>query len=474
MLHSIILAAGRGTRFKSALPKVLHPLCGQPMLSYVIGASKKSGAKKNIVVVPEPNAVSDWLTSLQDPNLIQALQPQPRGTGDALKAGMKALEKHLSADDYVLVLSGDVPLMSPETLTQLLRQAQKNKAAVAVGIHSTENPFGYGRIIGSKQKSFFKIQKIIEEKDATAVQKRVRLVNAGLYCFHVGFLQTFLPALTAKNAQGEYYLTDLIALSHSSKIKGARGAVGFQLENPIEAAGVNDRRQLAELARYLQRELIHGWMDAGVTFENPETCVIEMGVKIESDVTIGPNVKLTGTTVLASGVTCEGVNHIHNTHVGSNVTLKWGTVTDGSMIGASCVVGPYARLRPGTELEKNVRIGNFVETKKAVFGENSKASHLSYLGDATIGANVNIGCGVITCNYDGVSKHQTLIEDDVFIGSDSQLVAPVTVGRGSYVASGSTVTKNVPPDALAIARTRQENKIGFAEKIRRRKRGTST
>jgi bifunctional UDP-N-acetylglucosamine pyrophosphorylase/glucosamine-1-phosphate N-acetyltransferase len=343
----------------------------------------------------------------------------------------------------------------------MLRHHIERGNAMTLLAMKLDDPTGYGRIVRDAQGRFIRI---VEQKDATAEQLAIREVNSGIYVFDGQDFYNLLRSLDSNNAQREYYLTDLIEKLQTS----GRAVDAFPLRDPIEALGVNSRSDLARVEGELVRRTISRLMDEGVTFRNPATVHIDSSVNIGQDSIVYPFVTLEGETTVGSDCVIEPGVHLRNVRVGDNVTLKTGTIAEDAVIESEAGVGPYAHLRPGTVLGRKVKIGNFVETKKAVFAAGAKASHLSYIGDADIGSDVNIGAGTITCNYDGVNKHKTVIEDGVFIGSDSQLVAPVTIGRGAYVGAGSTVTKDVPPDALALSRTPQKTIEGWAAQKRER------
>ncbi|HEX7190717.1 MAG TPA: bifunctional UDP-N-acetylglucosamine diphosphorylase/glucosamine-1-phosphate N-acetyltransferase GlmU [Thermoanaerobaculia bacterium] len=459
-LDVIILAAGKGTRMKSATVKVLHRAAGRPIIEYVLDLASEVGAKSPVVVVGHQrddvrNAIGDRARfAVQEPQL---------GTGHAV---LMAAE-HIKGQ-RVLILSGDVPLTRLETLQQLLAQHEAEKNALTLLTMKLDDPAMYGRIVRDANGS---VARIVEAKDASADEKRIDEVNAGIYVFDTEHLFGNLRGLSPKNAQGEYYLTDLIAV-----LRNAGHRVGAVIaSDPVEALGVNSRADLAAVEGEIQRRVVARLMASGVTFRNPSTVVIDSTVTIGNDSVVYPFVTIEGTTKIGSGCVLEPGVHLINVTAGDNVHFKSGTVAEQAQIDDDASVGPYAHLRPGTRLGTHVKVGNFVETKKAVFGSGAKASHLSYIGDAEVGADVNIGAGTITCNYDGVNKNKTVIEDGAFIGSDSQLVAPVTVGKGAYVAAGSTITKDVPADSLALSRTPQKTIKGWAIKrraeIERKKKG---
>jgi bifunctional UDP-N-acetylglucosamine pyrophosphorylase/glucosamine-1-phosphate N-acetyltransferase len=456
-VNVIIMAAGLGTRMKSRTAKVLHRAAGRPLIDYVVDLAEQVSSRPPIVVVGHQHeAVEQHLGDRAS----YALQEKQLGTGHAVQQALQNLD---SKGKNILVLSGDVPLTRPETLQRLLDEHQRSGNALTLVTMELDDPALYGRIVRDANGG---VTRIVEARDADEKQRQIREVNAGIYLFDGQQLSDHLPRLSTNNSQGEYYLTDLIAmLRDSGKRVGA-----LLLDDPVEAFGVNSRAELASVESEIQRRVIEKLMADGVTFRNPETVVIDSMVTIGSDTVIYPFVTIEGNTRIGTGCVIEPGVHLHNVTIGNDVHVKTGTVAEDTVIEQESTVGPYAHLRPGTRLGKHVKVGNFVETKKAIFGEGSKASHLSYIGDAKVGADVNIGAGTITCNYDGVNKNETVLEDGVFIGSDTQLVAPVRVGRGAYVGAGSTITKDVPPDALALSRVPQKIIEGWAKNKKKRKK----
>src|SRR5437870_478784 len=452
-LDIIILAAGLGSRMNSDTIKILHRAAGRPIIDYVLDLASEISDRPPIMVVGhQRDAVQQAVGS----RARFAVQEPQLGTGHAV---LQALP--LCAQRRVLILSGDVPLTRPETLARLLDEhaRAKNGLTVLTMRVGGENP--YGRIVRDADGS---VSRIVEVRDATDREKVIDEVNAGIYVFEREHLAVNLEKLSTSNAQGEYYLTDLVGL-----LRGSGHRVGAVVADQwVEAIGVNSRAELAMVETVIQQRVISRLMDEGVTFRNPNTVVIDSTVSIGRDTVIYPFVTLEGKPRIASRCVIEPGVHLINVTAGENVHLKTGTVAEDAIIEDDAMVGPYAHLRPGTKLGRHVKVGNFVETKKAVFGEGAKASHLSYIGDAEVGADVNIGAGTITCNYDGVNKNKTIIEDGAFIGSDSQLVAPVRTGNGADVGAGSTITQDVPPDALALSRTRQRILEGWATKRRKK------
>lgn len=455
-LEVIILAAGLGTRMKSSTIKILHRAAGRAIVDYVLDLATALTPRPPVIVIGhQREAVQQAIGE----RARYAIQDEQLGTGHAVLQAAQILEAEGVKGKKVLILSGDVPLTRPETLGRLVEEHDRSGNALTLLTMRLDDPGMYGRIIRDERGG---VRRIVEAKDADDEQRRINEVNAGIYVFSGDDLFDNLRALKNSNAQGEYYLTDLLGT-----LTGAGRRVGALIvDDPVEALGVNSRAELATVEGEIQRRVVRKLMAEGVTFRNPETVVIDSTVAISNDTVIYPFVTLEGKTTIGSGCVIEPGVHLRDVRVGNDVHVKTGTVAEESDIADGAAVGPYAHLRPGTFLGRKVKVGNFVETKKAVFGEGAKASHLSYIGDADIGADVNIGAGTITCNYDGVRKHKTILEDGVFIGSDSQLVAPVRVGRGSYVGAGSTITKDVPPDSLALSRTPQRVVEGWAAKRR--------
>lgn len=447
---AVILAAGKGTRMKSGLVKVLHPVAGRAMITWPIDAARGAGASPTVLVVGhQSDAVRDALRD--QPELSYALQAEQLGTGHAVACAREALA---GFSGQVLILCGDTPLLRSETLAGLIDFHRSRSAVVTVLTATVADPYGYGRVLRGGDGQ---VLRIVEQKDATTEEQSVREINSGIYCMEAAFLFSNIDSIGSDNAQNEFYLTDLVALAAG---QGAT-CLAMSIDDADEIMGVNDRIQLAEAARILRRRINRDLMLSGVSLIDPEQTYIDQGVVVGPDTVIQPNCTISGATVIGSGCVIENGAVISRCRIGNNCRIKAGSIMESAELEGDVEIGPMARLRPGTILKSHVKVGNFVEIKKTVMGEGSKASHLTYLGDAEIGSNVNIGCGTITCNYDGVSKHRTVIGDDVFIGSDVQLVAPVTVGRNSLVAAGTTVTIDVPADSLAISRVPQVNKPGW-------------
>ena len=454
----IILAAGLGTRMKSATIKILHRAAGRPIIDYVLDLASEVCATTPVMVIGHQR--ESVQKSVGD-RARYAVQEQQLGTGHAVMQAISLLGREGINGKRVLILSGDVPLTRPDTLRRLVEEHERSNNALTLLTMKLDDPAMYGRIVRDGSGA---VTSIVEAKDASDDQKKINEVNAGIYVFDGDRLFENLNNLSNENAQGEYYLTDLLGL-----LRNAGHRVGAVVaDDPIEALGVNSRSELATVESEIQRRVVARLMRDGVTFRNPGTVVIDSTVAIGSDTVIYPFVTLEGMTKIGEGCVVEPGVHLINVTVGDDVHLKTGTVAEDAIIEEEASVGPYAHLRPGTQLGKHVKVGNFVETKKAVFGDGAKASHLSYIGDAEVGADVNIGAGTITCNYDGVRKNKTIIEDGAFIGSDSQLVAPVRIGKGAYVGAGSTITKDVPPDALALSRTPQKTIEGWAERKKKK------
>ena len=455
---AVILAAGLGTRMKSDTVKVLHKVAGRPLVFWPVELARAVGVRRVVAVLGHQlDAVRAALDARYGAGTISvAEQREPKGTGHALQQALPALADE-PGEARVLVLSGDVPLLTQGTVEKLLACT----GPVAVVTMRPPEPRGYGRMVRDEAG---KLRRIVEEKDASPEIKAVREVNAGIYAFRLDFLRAHLSGLRADNAQGELYLTDLIA-------RGAEqhGDVATVEASAFEVAGANDRVDLAALDAVARRQVAERWMRAGVTIVHPESVCIEADVLgIGKDSELGPGVALRGKTKIGAGVRIDVGCVITDSTIDDGALLKPYCIVTESKIGARGQIGPFAHCRPGSDLGEDVHMGNFVETKKTRMGKGSKANHLAYLGDSEIGSKVNVGAGTITCNYDGKNKFVTTIEDGAFIGSDTQLVAPVRVGKGAYVGAGATITKDVPAGALAVSRTPQQNIEGWAEKKAKR------
>lgn len=445
MVAVAILAAGRGTRMKSQLPKVLHPLGGRSLVERVIQSCLEINPIRRIVIVGyEAEKVKTALNHV--PNLEFVEQTEQLGTGHAIQQLLPHLE---GFDQDLLVLNGDVPLLRPQTIKYLIETHKKNQNSATLLTAHLPNPKGYGRVFCNGQNI---IQQIVEDRDCTAAQKQNKRINAGVYCFHWPDLAKVLPELKADNDQKEYYLTDAV--------NALMPVMAVDVEDYEEIIGINDRKQLAVVHQILQDRVKDYWMAAGATLIDPDSTTIDDTVELQPDVIIEPQTHLRGKTTIGTGSRIGPGCLIENSQIGENVTALYSVISD-SVVQSGTRIGPYAHLRNHVEIGENCRIGNFVELKKAKLGTKTNVAHLSYLGDATLGEKVNIGAGTITANYDGVNKHKTTIGDRTKTGSNSVLVAPLTLGSDVTIAAGSTVTENVPDDHLVIARSRQINKPGW-------------
>lgn len=454
-LAAVVLAAGQGTRMKSSLAKVLHPVCGLPMVAYPIQLSRDLGATPVVLVVGhQADAVEADIRGRFPDGVGFQLQAEQNGTGHAVIEGMKGLE---GFEGRVLILYGDVPLLTAPTLERL-SAALDNGAPVALVTFELDDPTGYGRIIRDEAG---KLLRIVEHKDATAAERAVNEVNAGIYCVDSTFLRSALARLSNDNAQGEYYLTDIVGFAIDDG-----HTVAHTLADPLEVSGANDRAQLADLDRAMRERINVAHMKSGVTIVEPDTVRIEASVKIGRDTVIQPNVHLRGATEIGEGCTIDTGCVFTDAKVGPGVTFKPYTIIEDAAVADEAIIGPFARLRPGARIMEKAHVGNFVELKKAILGPGAKANHLAYIGDASVGAKANVGAGTITCNYDGYGKYRTEIGEGAFVGSNSTLVAPVKVGDNAYVAAGSTITDETPTDALAFGRARQTVKEGRAPELR--------
>ncbi len=459
---TIILAAGKGTRMKSDLVKVLHPLLGLPMLSYPVDLSLNGiGAQRTIVVA---GFQADRIRErFKDPRILFALQEEQLGTGHAV---LQALPLLGGFTGTVLILCGDVPLVKRETLCAFIDAFQKGKAALSVMTVDVENPSGYGRILRGTEGW---LEKIVEEKDARKEEKTIREINTGLYCVKASFLAEGLEAIGKENAQGEYYLTDLVEIANR---RGLRCSA-YPVADPIEVLGINSRVDLAVAHEALRQEKVKALMLSGVTVIDPRTTYVDQRVEVGKDTVLYPNCYLGGETKIGERCTIEPNSKISDSIVGDEVLIRGNSVITESRIEGRVSIGPFAHLRPLTEVKAGAKIGNFVEVKKSVIGQGSKANHLTYIGDSLVGEGVNVGAGTITCNYDGFEKHQTIIGDGVFVGSNVEIVAPVKIGRDASIGAGTTVTRDVPDGALAISRVRQRNVRGWSEKVKLRRKEKS-
>jgi bifunctional UDP-N-acetylglucosamine pyrophosphorylase/glucosamine-1-phosphate N-acetyltransferase len=451
-----IMAAGKGTRLKSKYPKVLHEVGGKPLLAHVIAAAKKVVPAKDVyaIIGHEADRVRK---AVESAGIRFVLQQEQRGTGHTVMVARDALASY----NHVIVLSGDAPLITPATIERLRDFHLQKKAAMTLLSAELENPTGYGRILRKTSKGD-EVKAIVEEKSANVQQKKIREINAGFYAFAVKPLYANIGQLNTNNVHGEYYLTDMAGVFAKAKAK----VVALKTANPVEILGSNTRAEMMEIDGLMRLAKCRELMTAGASIFYPQSCVIDAEVEVGPDTIIEPFVQLLGRTRIGSECRIRSYSVIQNSEIGDRVMVRPGSILDEARIAADAVIGPYSHLRPGSEIGEGAHVGNFVETKKIKLGKTSKANHLTYLGDAEIGAGVNVGAGTITCNYDGVNKHKTEIGDGVFVGSDSTLVAPVKIGKGSYIGAGSCITEDVPEDSLALGRSRQTTKEGWVKSKR--------
>lgn len=454
-IHVCILAAGQSTRMKSKLSKMLHPLCGKPMIFFVREAlTEISPDSVSMVVGFQRDQI---MNAMESAPVEFVLQKEQLGTAHAVS---EYLLQKPSIEGLLLVLNGDTPLIHPRLLQGMIAAHSQSGAVLSLLTTDLPQPQGYGRMIRNTKGE---LQRIVEEADASESEKRIHEVNAGIYLFDLNRLRELIPLIEDNNRQREYYLPDIVAVALQKGLKVL--PIKADVE---EVMGINNRSELAAAARVLRLRINDGWMRSGVTMHDPEHTFIDAGVQIASDTVLYPNVYLEGSTVIESDVVIYPNCRIRDTYIGRGCVVYENCSIDSARLETGVKLGPFARVRPETRLGKNVRVGNFVELKKTSMEEGSKANHLSYLGDATIGKSVNVGAGTITCNYDGAQKYQTTIEDDVFVGSDTQLIAPVKIGKGAYIAAGSSITEDVPPGSLAIARAKQVNKEGWVAKKKKK------
>jgi bifunctional UDP-N-acetylglucosamine pyrophosphorylase/glucosamine-1-phosphate N-acetyltransferase len=448
------MAAGQGTRMRSDLAKMLHPLNGVPMLAHVLGLGQRLTLKRTVVVVGHQadrvrEAVADFPVEF-------VLQTDQRGTAHAVLQAEPTLQ---GFDGDVLVLTGDVPLLGEALVREVVQTHRRTRAQATLVTTRLDAPAGYGRVVRDGRRGF---TGIVEEAEATPAQRRISEINAGLYCFRASALFRALRKVKPSAVKRELYLPEVLPI-----IRKAGGKVVTVLAaDSQQVLGINTRVELAAAEAVLRRRVVIGLMESGVTCLDPATTYVSSAATIGRDTTLYPNVQIEGRTRIGQGCTIHSGSRLRDVQLGDRVTVLDGCILLSSEIADDCNLGPYAHLRPGNRLARRVKIGNFVEAKKAVIGEGSKVPHLTYVGDATLGERVNVGAGTITCNYDGFAKHQTVMEDGAFIGSNTSLVAPVTVGRGAIVAAGSTITQDVPPDAVGFGRAQQVNKEGRAAAIR--------
>ena len=455
------MAAGKGTRLKSKHPKVLHQVGGKPLLAHVIAAAVKVVPAQDVfaVIGHEADRVRQ---AVVDTGINFVLQAEQRGTGHALMVARQALASY----DEIIVLSGDAPLIRPQTIQKLCEFHSARHPAMTILTAQLQDPAGYGRVIRKNTKSL-NVKDIVEEKAATPAQRKIREINAGFYAFDAKLLFAHIDELRNDNSHGEYYLTDMAAILRKAKKSVMAVAAG----DPDEILGSNTRAEMVEIDRHLRMAKCRQLMADGVTIFYPQTCVIDSDVEIGADTIVEPFVQVLGTTRIGSDCRIRSYTVINNSVIGDSVNILPACMLDGAQVMKCAILGPYSRLRPGSEIGEGAHVGNFVETKKTRLGKGSKANHLTYLGDSEIGEGVNVGAGTITCNYDGKHKYTTVIEDGAFIGSDSTLVAPVKVGRRAYIGAASCITEDVPADSLAIGRARQIVKEGWVkgERARRQK-----
>ncbi|WP_340005947.1 bifunctional UDP-N-acetylglucosamine diphosphorylase/glucosamine-1-phosphate N-acetyltransferase GlmU [Paenibacillus sp. FSL K6-0276] len=451
---AVVLAAGQGKRMKSKLYKVLHPVCGKPMVGHVLDTVKATGCQRTVVVVGHG---AEKVKAYVGQGAEYVLQETQLGTGHAVKHAKDLLA---SEEGTTIVICGDTPLVTTETLEGLMALHEQRNAAATVLTAVMGQPAGYGRIIRGEDGG---VLKIVEQKDCTAEEDAVQEINTGTYCFDNAKLFAALEKVTNTNNQQEYYLTDVIGILRSQ----GDVVLGYQAHDAAESIGVNDRLALSEAEGFMRQRINRKHMLGGVTIIDPASTYIGADVVIGSDTTIYPGTILKGKTVIGENCVIGPASEIEDCQIMDDATIKQ-SVLNQAQVGARTTVGPFAYLRPGSILGEEVKVGDFVEIKNATIGDGSKVSHLSYIGDASVGKNVNVGCGAITVNYDGYNKFTTTIADDAFIGSNVNLIAPVSVGKGAFVVAGSTITRSVSENDLAVARVRQENKPGYAEKIRSR------
>ncbi|HEX4404683.1 MAG TPA: bifunctional UDP-N-acetylglucosamine diphosphorylase/glucosamine-1-phosphate N-acetyltransferase GlmU [Polyangia bacterium] len=448
---AIVLAAGKGTRMRSARAKVLHELLGRPLVAYPVGLARELGAAPVVAVLGHQREAVEAALASRFGAVAVVEQAEQRGTGHAVRLAMPALRDF---EGIVLILYGDVPLLRRETLEQLVGEARRYQC-LALVTATPADATGYGRVVRDKRGN---VTGVVEQKDATPDELEIDEVNAGIYAAPVAFLRTATANLAAKNAQGEYYLTDIIAAAARSI-----GVTAVEAD-ARDVAGINDREQLGDAELTMRARINRHWQ-THATLRDAASIVIEPDVTIDVDAEIGRNVTLRGRTRVGHGARVEDGSILVDTDVGAGAHVLPYTISNDAVIGAGAIIGPFARLRPGAQIGAEAHVGNFVELKKTVLGKGSKANHLAYLGDAVIGERVNIGAGTITCNYNGYEKRQTIIEDGAFIGSDTQLVAPVRVGKGAVIAAGTTVVRDVPAGALAISRADQRERAGYAADV---------
>ena len=455
----IILAAGLGRRMKSSQPKVIHPLNGKPLLLHVLATAQQLKPSKIAIVIGHGADVVRQLYSHDD--VIWVVQEEQLGTGHAVLCAKKSFGEFIGD---LLILSGDVPLISRQTLRGIIHLHQQRKAVLTVLTASPKAPKGYGRVLRHADGA---IAGIVEERDATDTQQQIEEINAGIYVASAPFLFSALQKVKNHNEQGEYYLPDAVAIA----LKQGKCVETMKVDDPRDVTGINTREELARMEKTLQERINQKWMDSGVTLKDPNTTYIEGDVVIGKDTVIGPNTHLRGSTVIGERCQIDGSAYLTDTQIGDEVQVKFSVVMTSSRVAAGAIIGPFAHLRPGSALGANVHIGNFVETKEAAIGENTKANHLTYLGDVTIGRDGNIGAGTIVCNYDGFKKYRSKIGDRVQVGSDSTLVAPISLGDDVYVATATTLRHDIPAGALAFNERQERVREGWTEQKRQKMKG---
>ncbi|MDP5276945.1 bifunctional UDP-N-acetylglucosamine diphosphorylase/glucosamine-1-phosphate N-acetyltransferase GlmU [Chengkuizengella axinellae] len=453
-LLSIVLAAGKGTRMKSKKHKVLHPLCGKPMVGHVIDVLKGVDSSRIVTIIGHGG---EEVRSYLGDQVEYVLQEEQLGTGHAVMQAKPLLKDQ---EGITIVTYADAPLITPESLKKFIEAHKESQAAATILTAELDNPYGYGRIVRGSQNE---VTSIVEQKDCSPVEREIKEINTGTYCVDNKKLFNALDLVTNNNVQGEYYLTDIIRIlkQQNEKIEG------HILEDANESFGINDRVQLADAEKIMRGRILKEHMRNGVTIIDPSNTYVDSGVTIGMDTTLMPGTKISENAQIGSSCTIGPQSEINNTKIGDYVTIKQSVVVD-STVGNHTTVGPFAYLRPGSNIGEHVKIGDFVEIKNATIDDHSKVSHLSYVGDAKVGQNVNIGCGAVTVNYDGFKKHLTEIEDEAFVGSNVNLIAPIKVGKGSYVVAGSTLTEDIEADSVAIARVKQTTKEGYASKLKSR------
>jgi bifunctional UDP-N-acetylglucosamine pyrophosphorylase/glucosamine-1-phosphate N-acetyltransferase len=458
-LGVILLAAGQGTRMKSAVPKVLHSLGGKALYLHVLETAKRLDPAVVAIVVGHAARTVQEACPVRDINW--AVQEEQLGTGHAV---LCAHDKFRGFEGDILILSGDVPLIEEQTLRTIIEHQRSSRADLSLLTAQLDNPKGYGRILRNAQGA---IAGIVEEKDATSEQRQISEINTGVYVVSSPFLFEALAAVKNHNQQKEYYLTDIVAIALRQKKK----VEAVHVDDVRETLGINSREDLAKMEKNLRDKINQKWMLAGVTLQDPDTTYIEETVRIGQDTVIGPNTHLKGKTVIGERCQIDGTAFLTDMEIGDDVLLKFSVVMTGSRIDRGAIIGPFAHLRPGTHLGSNVHIGNFVEAKAAHVGEGTKANHLTYLGDVTIGRDTNIGAGTITCNYDGFQKYKTTIGDRVQVGSDTTLIAPIAIGDDVYVATASTVRHDIPAGALVFNPREEQLREGWTEQKRKKMKG---